>query len=630
MANRDKSSIAGEKEATVLLFSTPWMKGTWPSLGIGSLKAFLRTGGVEARCCHLHLEAAARFGWSRYDAFAETWGAGEALFGALIDPADSDRLLSVAVELLREANQPEAAEWAASTACEDLKSLVDEWLEREHPDRYPIVGGSVGAMQLCGALYLMKRVRERGHAGHRVLGGSGLVGSVARVVLMRCPDVDAVVDGEGEHALLGLAERVLNGSQTIAGLPGLLTRNGAGEAVVGDAPAPLVMTDAPAADLDEFYAAAAEFGVPKTALTLSFEHSRGCEWEHRTSGELRGCTFCGLYRNSPNHRRKPVESILLDVENAVQRFRVLNLAFVDAYLPSDYRDELLDGLIRMPGDISFFTEMRCDLTEATVQRLAARADRVQLGVESFTSSILRRIGKGIGAARSVYSVRLCQEYGVPTQYNLMLRIPGVPLAEIDELCRSLPALFGLIPPKPADFYLDRNSLIFADPEAHGVAPETLDSDRHSWLARSLGDSRISQVVPFRSQDTEIERAWSRVEDQVKRWLERWTSAHSAGLTAPLVWRDGGGWASVVDAREETVRIYLLEGVLYDVFLGCNDVATEKSLVQLLPDHSPTMITEALRELASHGLILQDGSHWVSVAVRESPRMAARREPIASN
>jgi ribosomal peptide maturation radical SAM protein 1 len=608
--------LAGVGGPSVLLFSAPWMKATWPSLAVGSLKAFLQASGVQTRCCHLHLEAAVALGWTHYDALAETWGAGEALFGALLDPADSDRLVAVAAGLLRGANRPATARWAEETARDDLRAFVDAWLERERPEDYPLVGGSVGAMQLCGTLYLMKRVRERGHAGQRVLGGSGLVGTVAREVLMRCPDVDAVVDGEGEQALLGLAQRVTRGSRESVGLlPGVLTRDGAGEVVAGGVVASVNLAAAPAADLDEFYEAAGKLGVPRTALTIPFEHSRGCEWEHRTKGKLRGCTFCGLYRGSPDHRRKPTDLVLREMERAVQRFRVLNLAFVDAYLPAGYRDELLDGLIGMRADISFFTEMRCDLTTPTVERLAARANRVQLGVESFSSAILRRIGKGVGAAKTVHAVRLCQEYGVPTQYNVMLRIPGVPRDEIDELCLVLPTLFGLPPPNAADFYLDRNSLIFADPEAHGVAPDRLDSTRPSWLPRSLGDSRISQAVPFESADEEVEAAWSRVERQIERWRERWRLATSNRMESPLTWRDGGGWASVIDAREDVARIYLLEGILYEVFLACNEVVSQQHLVELLRHHSPAMLAGALRELASHRLVLQDGALWVSVAVR---------------
>ena len=613
--------------ASVLLFSMPWMKATWPSLALGCLKAYLAERGVTARCCHFHLEAAARLGSARYDALAESWGAGEALFSSLLDRDEAPRLVAVASKLLRDAGRHDAATWAEGSACDDLAALVDEWLERERPEEYELVGGSIGALQLSATLYLMQRIRARGHDGVRVLGGSGLVGMNGRELLDRAPDVHAVIQGEGEAALLGVVQSM--GTRPLAGLPGVLARDAAG-AVVPVAPLePVDLSEVPAPDVGEFFEAAAALGVPRTALTLSFEYSRGCEWEHRTDGRLRGCTFCGLYRNSPNHRRKPVARVLRDIDAAVKRFRVLSIAFVDAYLPAGYRDELLDGINSLPFDVTFFTELRCDLTEATVQRLSWRANRVQLGVESFSSAILKRIGKGVSAARTVHSVRLCQDYGIPAQYNLMLGIPGVPADEIDELAATLPTLFGLEPPKVTEFYLDRNSLAFADPIAHGIAPATIDGERPQWLAGRLGDSRILQVVPFGPADLGSAAAWERLGEPVRQWRERWQAAAAARLKGPLTWRRGRDWATVIDVRREPARVLTLEGVLFDVFLACREVVSEQRLAELLPQHSPDAVSEALQELIRHGLVLADGQAHVSLPVYSGSTEGRRAHSVST-
>lgn len=621
MTNGQLVTIAANEQPSVFLFAAPWMKAGWPCLGIGSLKSFLGVAGIPVRCSHFYLEIAAHIGWMRYDGLAETWGAGEALLGALLDPDDSARLVSVAVQLLRDANQPEAAKWAENSACDDLRKAVDAWLERERPYEYAIVGGSVGAMQLCSSLYLIKRVRERGHSGWRILGGSGLVGSVSREVLARCPDIHAVVDGEGEHAMLAIAQRVRCGAQTLSGLPRVLTRDSASEDE-GCAASTVDLAAASAANLDEYYDSAKRLGIPKTALTLSFEYSRGCEWEHRTKDRLRGCTFCGLYRNSPDHRRKPVEKVLREIEDGIQRYRILDLAFVDAYMPPNYRDELLDGLARLPADISIFTEMRCDVTRETAERLAQRARRIQLGVESFSNAILRRIGKGTKVAHTVYSVRVCQEYGINLQYNLMTHIPGVPATEIDKLHDFLPILFGLVPPSIAVFYLDRNSLIFSNPQASGIDIEGFDLERPAWLAQSLGDSRITQVVPFTSVDPTAKEAWERVATQVAQWQERSCAAKLNGINSLLTWRDGDGWASVLDARNSVAHIYTLEGALYDVFVASNEVISERGLRVALHRHSAEMIAEALQQLVRRDLILRDGQYYVSLPVRSRGRRAA--------
>ncbi|MEO1221537.1 MAG: radical SAM protein [Pseudomonadota bacterium] len=594
----------------VFLFAMPWQKASWPSLALGSLKGQLHSEGIPVRACHFHLECAAAIGWARYDAFADCWGAGEALYGALLDPDDAARLVSVASEILADAGYQDAADWARGEALTTLSNLCEEWLERERPQDWSIVGGSVGAMQLCGTLYMMRRVRELGHKGARILGGSGLVGDVGPVVLERCDDIDTIVTGEGENTIIDMV-RCAAGKR---GVPGTLYRDN-GKVVASDPQLPISLSEAAPTRLDDYFESARSLGIPPTALKLSFEYSRGCAWEHRTPGELRGCTFCGLYRNSPNHRVKPIPQVVEAIEAAVTEHRVLDIGFVDAYLPSGYRDDLLEAINKVDADIQFFSELRCDLDEETVQLLSQRAGRVQLGVESFSTEILRHIGKGVSGAQSVHSVRLCQEQGIEIQYNLMTDIPGVSPKTIQSLNDNLPALFGLPPPSLARFYLDRNSLAFADPIAHGIDPESLDRERPDWLCKSLGDSRINQLVPFEPTNQDEAPAWRAIDATLVQWASAWRTAQSAGLPCPLYWQDGGSWARIVDARGGKARIMTIEGVLYDVMRACENVTSKGRLVNSLPGHPSEDVLEALHELVKSRLVLEEGSRMVLVAPR---------------
>jgi hypothetical protein len=330
---------------------------------------------------------------------------------------------------------------------------------------------------------------------------------------------------------------------------------------------------------------------------------------------LAGCTFCGLYRNSPDHRRMPVQKALRQIADAIQRYHVLDLALVDAYLPRNYRDEFLDGLLNLCLDISIFTEMRCDVTRDTAKRLSRCARRIQFGVESFTNAILCRIGKGVRAAEVVYSLRVCQDLGIDLQYNLMTRIPGVSIPEIEDLSSILSVLFGLVPPNIAAFYLDRNSIIFKRAREFGIEEATLDTERPAWLAHSLGDSRICQVVPFKTRDQEADQAWDRVEARTAQWRERFRWARSNGLRSPLTWRDGGKWASVIDARRGAPTFYVLEGVLYDLFLASCEVNSDKALRDACHRHEDRAITDGLEELVRCGILFYDGLHYVSLPVR---------------
>jgi ribosomal peptide maturation radical SAM protein 1 len=601
----------------ILLLSMPWMKGDWPCLGIASLKSYLQAAGSPVRCFHFHLDSAARLGWPAYNAMAETWGAGEALFGALLDPSDMDRLTAFAERELRIRGFVDLADWARGDAVDQLHKLVDQWIDHSRALDADIIGGSVGAMQLCGTLYMMQRLEERGHRGVRVLGGSGLVGSVSEEVLKRASCVDYVVNGEGERAFSDLVETVRT---TGKGWPiaGVCYRDSASGQVksMGRA-APVGLAQVPSPDLAEFFETAARLKVPKTALTLSLEHSRGCEWEHRKPRELRGCTFCGLYRTSENFRRKSITQVTAEIRSSVARYRNLNLAFVDAYLPDLERDDLLDQINAIPEDITYFSELRCDLDAETVMRLARRARRVQLGVESFSTPLLRRIGKGVSAAQSAYCVRLCQEEGISTQYNLMLHIPGARKNEIDELRADLPTLFGLIPPEVTHFYLDRNSLIFREPARHGICAASLDAGPHEWLPACLGDSRVSQVVPFEPISGELGADWEEVAATVEEWRERWRAAQAAGLPSPLVWHYGSDWGAIVDMREPRAKVFDIDGLLFEVFLTCDQARSAKKIARLLPDRDVSEIRKALDELSALRLLFKDGPRYVRAAVRHS-------------
>lgn len=197
--------------AQVLLVSPPWMKAGWPCLGIAALKSCLAADGIAVECSHFHLETAARLGWDNYDGLAEACGAGEALFGALIDHEDAARLTAYAGRELRTAGFEALADWAEGPACTELQQLIDLWIDDIGAIETPIIGVSVGAMQLCAAIYLVQRLAQRGHRGVRVLGGSGLVGSCGTEVLRRVPKVDYVVQGEGEESFSRLVHALLEG-----------------------------------------------------------------------------------------------------------------------------------------------------------------------------------------------------------------------------------------------------------------------------------------------------------------------------------------------------------------------------------------------------------------------------------
>ena len=218
-----------------------------------------------------------------------------------------------------------------------------------------------------------------------VLGGGSVLGQPGASLLELVPWIDAVVDGEGESALAGLAKLPAWDEKFLLTIPNLRYRRSDGGVGRTQTSAMANLNGAALPDMDEFYAAARSVGYPPDNLVMPVEASRGCAWEHRKNdGQLHGCTFCGLYRNSPNFREKRSETILAEIRGGVARSQATAVSFVDAYLPPSCAKDLLRDISKAGLDITLFCEMRCDLDDEISDLLARAGTRqVQLGVEAF-------------------------------------------------------------------------------------------------------------------------------------------------------------------------------------------------------------------------------------------------------
>jgi len=616
-------TLSNTDNKRVLLLSLPWRPANWPSLALGELKAYLAARGIPLDAHHLHVAVACKIGLGIYERVALGWELGEALYSALLVPEERDRLLGVVIDQLETSGEHDLAAWAGSTAIEEVCRATEESISDIDLSRYWLVGFSVGALQLMASLYVARLLKQRSPNLMIVFGGGGLVGEVGKNLLQCCPDIDLVVDGEGEEALLRLAQLQPSPDEdALKGICNLWFRGTDGEVRKTSQSVMSNLESVAPPDISEYLDLANCLGYPQSCVVLPVEASRGCAWEHRCgSSELTGCTFCGIYRNSPNYREKSLDKLISDIEQTIEQTKVLELSFVDAYLPDSYRNDLLRHLSASPSDVTLFCEMRCNLNDETTALLArAGARRVQLGVEAFHSGILRRIEKGVRAIDNINSVKLCEEYGIPYQYNLITNIPGVLASEVGEMVELLPLLYGFQPPSIAEFYLDRGSRIFREPQAYGIVPESLDNIPLSFLPSGLAESRVTQYVSFRCQaDCAAEEAWKLVDAQVVRWSEIHALAASLGLASPLSYRDGGNFLTIADCRDGEVELLTLNATLRRVLLACERVISFQRLEEGVRELGLTNqdLETVLDELIKHRLIIKEGNRILALPIRSA-------------
>jgi ribosomal peptide maturation radical SAM protein 1 len=612
----------------VLLISPPWRLLAWPSLAVGVLKAHLTRLGIPVDGLHLHLDVALRIGPARYEQIAQGWELGEALYFALQCPDERSAILGRVAEILRRQHQDELADWAINGAVDDVERATAATLDQLALDSYGLVGLSVGALQFGASVYLAQELKRRAPHLRVVLGGPSLIGEVGGNLLRRLPFVDAIVDGEGERALAALAGLSEWAAPQLAAIPNLVYRTAAGDVAHSASSTTRNLDDAPVPDMDEFYAAARAAGYPRSGLVLPIEASRGCAWEHRKDdGKLRGCTFCGLYRSSPDYREKGLAAVMADMRAGVERSQVLDVSFIDAYLPSSYSKELLRQVAASDLDLTLFCEMRCDLDPEIAHLMSlAGVRRVQLGVESFHTRILSRMAKGTRMIDNISSIKLCEEFGIPFQYNVILRFPGVPVRHIQEMADLLPSLRGFRPPTVADFYLDRGSRIFQQPTRFGIAPETLDRQPLPFLPTALVGDPVSQFVSFDWTDgDESTAAWQQVADAVAAWQARSQTMRALGVGALLSYRQAGERLYIEDLRQQETRTLELRGNLRKVLLASDRLTDRATLHASLPELSQAEIEACIAELQAHRLVVQEGSLVLALPMRSRLPSGARRQ-----
>jgi len=491
-------------------------------------------------------------------------------------------------------------------------------LSRIDLSTYSVAGLSVGALQLSSSLYAVRLLKTLKPELTIVLGGSGLVGEVAENLLEAEPGIDFIVSGEGEEALLKLATLNSHPKQ-FAQVPNLWYRAHDGRPTRTSVEVIPELDALPIPDYSDYLQAADRWEYPESLIVLPVEASRGCAWEHRCGhDELKGCTFCGLYRNSPSYREKSRERVVREIEHLICESRILDIAFVDAYLPDSYREQFLKDFADSLPDATLFCELRCNLTEEVARLLnIAGTRKVQLGVESFHTGILSRMEKGTRTIDNLYSLKLCEEWYVPYQYNLITHIPGVPRIEIEQMAQLLPSLFGFRPPGIAEFYLDRGSRIFKTPQEYGLAPQNID-EPVTYLPRRLAGRKVTQFVPFRESENDAgtREAWQSIVELVAVWRQVHGLALRSAAPNGLSYRVGPGFTVISDRRTGETRRITLEGEISDVFLACISPIPEHRLKQNLIHLQSTRIDEILALLAAEKLIFRESQHLLALPSHE--------------
>lgn len=266
-----------------------------------------------------------------------------------------------------------------------------------------------------------------------VMGGPHVT-SFARQIPDECPDVDILVPGDGEPAMVDILERIQNGKDW-RDIQGILYRNECEQTTATPPRPPTMNIDAfphPARHIykNELYQPLPSLSARRPATSMIT--ARGCPWAK--------CRFCyqgGEYA-TPYRRRSP-ENVVDEMSRLVQDYGIRNIVFWD------------DNFCAMPGWIDSFCDLldkaRLDIiwsvlartntvTQPMLKRMAASGCySIQYGVESGNQQILDMINKGHTLEQCRNAVRWAKAAGMDTRAFFVLGFPTETPEMSDETIR---------------------------------------------------------------------------------------------------------------------------------------------------------------------------------------------------
>jgi ribosomal peptide maturation radical SAM protein 1 len=607
----------------VALVNMPWARVNAPSIQCGLLQAITSRAGHDCDTKYLNIEFAAFLGGPGYekiammdamrDYFLGEWLFSYAAFGEVLPPAD---YLAAFPEV-----ESDWAEWTDGDR-EDLVRTQRERLPRWIADvaarpewaDYDVVGFTSTFLQNTAALALGKALKENHPGISLVYGGANFDSEMGLEYARKLPWLDYVVVGEGDVAFPAILKAIADGQEV------RLTnvhRHGHPDApTANDRLGPAGLDDLPIPEYKDYFDSLNRFGrlnvLPEDQIRLPVEFSRGCWW-----GQKHHCTFCGLNALNMAFRAKSGPRAVDELATLLREYQIVHVDAVDNILDMKYLTSFCAELAERHWDVNMFFEVKANLTREQLRIMhLAGIMRVQPGIESLSTNVLRLMRKGSSVLINVRLLKWARYYGVHVSWNLLAGFPGETEEDYAEQLRIIPLLYHLEPPSGCrKIWLERFSPYYTDESfaINGKRPQ--ECYRHIYPA-SLDHTKIAYFFDYEAtgvSDTTVKA----VNAAIEVWEE-----HSAAR-ASLVMQRLPGRLTIVDKRTGEPRRLVLTDWRADAYDVCGDTAHTAAKVREVVagrghDVDVERVTTFLDGCCQAGIMISDEGKYLGLALPENP------------
>lgn len=605
---------------SIALVSTPWPLFNRPSVQIGSLKAFVRHNqpGMEVDAKHIYLSIAEGIGYDLYGHISDRTWLAESPYAALLYP---NRL--PAVERFwkkRSAGVPFAKECDLGGLCSRLKRISSRILDSEDWNRYMLAGFSICFGQLTSSLFFIREIRKRAPTLKIVVGGSACAGDLGVRLLDSFPEIDFVIQGEGELPLARLTKSLIstNEDSRAFSFPGLVSRH----KVPRDQKTSQVpdLDGLPIPEYEDYFKQLQTLEPEKRFLPrVPMEISRGCWWRKGIGSKgPSGCAFCNLNLQWHGYRAKSRKRVIAELDSLTIKHQILSVSFMDNLLPAKGLKALFDGIARLGKDFRLFAEIRATTPRDILAAMGAAGVReVQVGVESLSTSLLNKLNKGTTAMDNMEIIKNCETPGLPDLTgNLILNFPSSDEQDVAETISNLEFALPFRPVRGIPFWLGYGSPVWQMPDIYGIKKlANHPYYSHLFPQEILGGLRLI-IQGYQGGVRYQKRLWRPVKEKIEEWRKGYFRLHEPESSGPILsFQDGHNFMIIRQRRHENHDMtHRLRNTSRKIYLFCQTQRSMQEILARFPGFGEDRVGPFLRMMVEKRLMFNEGDRYLSLAV----------------
>lgn len=604
------------------LVCMPFVSMYRPSLQLGLLKGLAERCGVQTSTFHLNLDFARQIGPELYEHLVHhrgrlfgDWLFSLAAFGddapdpdsQLLDqfPEEADLLLS---------DLQHSKERLRSLREIDVPSYLDRMVESISWNDYRVVGFTSTFQQSIAAFALASRLKAQFPGLLTIFGGANLEGEMGEEVVRVMDCVDFAVIGEGDEVFPEFLTALADGLDP-SNVPGIVTRRNMASAKTEDVRIPFDdLNSLPVPDFQEFFDRAAALDLipdtPRRPVFIPFESARGCWW-----GQKHHCTFCGLNGSTMRFRAKSPDRVILELAQLARSYRSFMFEAVDNIADAGYFKSLFPRIAADGYDYEFFYEVKSNLTRDKLKLLReAGVRKIQPGIESLSSHVLSLMRKGVSGIQNVNMLRWALYYGIDVGWNILWGFPGETAEDYERQVATIKWLTHLEPPTGAGrIWMERFSPIFTDRASFPARYVRPEASYAYVYPRYVRLDRVAYFFDYSLENALPDSAFDSTRAAVRDWRDLW----KAPKRPTLKFWSSPNFLQIDDLRDPTrYGTYTFTDQLAALYQACSDRPRASTTLrqELSLSESPEDIESALDEFCAQGLMIREGSSYLSLAL----------------